>query len=230
MRIDLSKYLTQRYIESLGKQEFEGPVITLARESACPAKKVAARLVENLNELKTDRSKKLPWRWIDKEILSQSAKELDLDPAEIEYIFKFEKKNFLDDILSSQSKKYYKSDRRIRKTIARVVKNIAVEGNVVIVGRGGVAVTHEMERSLHIMLEAPLNWRVERNAQKFCMTEKEATKFTLDIDKKRREFRDYFHGTGTDYTRFDVTYNCMTLSIDEIAESITEMLKTRKFI
>jgi cytidylate kinase len=230
MKIDLSKYLTQRYVESLGKQRFEGPVITISRESACPSKKIAARLVTLLNEVKSLKDKNIPWRWIDKEILSESAKELDLDPAEIEYIFKFEKKNFFDDILSSQSKKYYKSDRRIRKTIASVVRNIASEGNVIIIGRGGVAITREMEHSLHILLEAPLNWRIERNAEMFCMTEKEATRFTLDTDRKRKEFREYFHGSGTDYTRFDVKYNCMTLSIDEIARSIAELMKIREFI
>lgn len=230
MKIDLAKYLTQRYIESLGKQKFEGPVITIARESACPAKKVASCLVSRLDQIKGSKAKDMPWRWITKEILSESAKELNLDPAEIEYVFKFEKKNFFDDILSSQSHKYYKSDRSIRKTVAKVVRNIASEGNVVIIGRGGVAVTREMERSLHIMLEAPLEWRVTRNSEKFCLTEKEALKLTQETDRKRKEFRDYFHGSGTDYTRFDIRYNCMTLKAEEIADSIVNLMKAREFI
>ena len=230
MKIDLSKYLTQRYIESLGQQNFEGPVITIARESACPAKKIATRLVSRLDEIKESKAKDIPWRWINKEILSESARELDLDPAEIEYVFKFEKKNFFDDILSSQSQKYYKSDRKIRSTIAKVIRNISSEGNAIIIGRGGVAICREIERSLHVMLEAPLDWRAARTAQKYCMTDKEAAKFAVNIDKKRREFREYFHGKETDYTRFDVTFNAMTLSVDEIAESIISLMKARNFI
>ena len=230
MKIDLSKYLTQRYVESLSKQDFEGPVITIARESACPAKKIADRLVSKLDKIKVSKAKEIPWRWINKEILSESAKELNLDPAEIEYVFKFEKKNLFDEILNSQSRKYYKSDRKIRKTIANVIRNIASEGNVIIIGRGGVAITHDMERSLHVMLEAPLEWRTARNSQKYCITEKEATKLSLAIDKQRVEFRDYFHGGGSDYTRFDVRYNCMTLSVDEIADSIINLARTRNFI
>ena len=230
MKIDLSKYLTQRYIESQVKQDFEGPVITLARESSCPAQKVATQLASRLDDIKGSKAKSIPWRWINKEVLSESARELNLDPSEIEYVFNFEKKNFFDDILSSQSRKYYKSDRQIRKTISKVVRNIASEGNVIIIGRGGVAITREIERSLHIMLEAPIEWRAIRNAQKYCMTQKEATKFSIDVDRKRREFRDYFHGKGTDYTRFDVRYNCMTLSVEEIADSIIGLMKIRKFI
>ncbi len=230
MKIDISKYLTQRYLESLAKQDYEGPVITIAREFGCPSKKIAARLTERLNELKKSGPKKIPWRWIDKEILSESARELNLDPGDIEYVFKYEKKTFFDDILSSQSKKYYKSDRKIRSTIARVVRNIASEGNVIIIGRGGVAITREIERSLHIMLEAPLEWRALRTAQKHCMTEKEAAKYATEVDRKRQEFRDHFHGHGTNYTRFDVRFNCMTLSVDDITESIINLLHTRKFI
>ena len=119
MKIDLSKYLTQRYQESISEQEFKGPVVTIAREYGCPSQKVASRLADNLNLKGSTLAKKIKWRWINKEIIFQAARELKLDPSEIEYVFNFEKKNLFDDILSSQSRKYYKSDRKIRKTIAR---------------------------------------------------------------------------------------------------------------
>jgi len=230
MKIDISKYLTQRYNESLQHQDFEGPVITIAREFSCPAKKIASRLTARLNVMRDPKAKKIPWRWINKEILSESAKELNLDPSEIDYVFKYEKKTFFDDILSSQSSKYYKSDRIIRSTIAKVIRNISSEGNVIIIGRGGVAITREIEKSLHIMLEAPLDWRAARAAQKYCKTEKEAIKQANNIDQKRKEFREYFHGKESDYTRFDITYNTMTLSVDEITESIISLMQTRQFI
>ncbi len=230
MKIDISKYLTQRYLDSLARQDYEGPVVTISREFGCPTTKIATRLTTRLNEMKKTKAKDIPWRWINKEILSESARALNLDPQEIEYVFKFEKKTFFDDILSSQSRKYYKSDRKIRSTIARVIRSIASEGNAVIIGRGGVAITHEIEKSLHIMLEAPLEWRALRTAEKYCMSMKEAAKYALEIDKKRKEFRDYFHGKGTDYTRFDVKYNCMTLSVENITESIISLMLARDFI
>ena len=66
--------------------------------------------------------------------------------------------------------------------------------------------------------------------QKYSMNEKEAEKYAVEIDKKRKDLRDYYHGRGTDYTRFDVKYNCMTLSIDNIADSILSMMQSRNFI
>ena len=230
MRIDLSKYLTERYLESISEQKFEGPVVTIAREFGCPSKKVAEKLASRLTEINSPLAKKLEWRWISKEILDESARQLNMDPAEIQYVFRYEKKGVFDDILSSYSKKYYKSDRKIRNTIARVIRNIASEGNVIIVGRGGVAITREIEKSLHIHLEAPIGWRALRIGEKFCLTLEEATKYARDIDNKRKAFRDYFHGSGSDYSRFDVVFNAMTLTVDEIVEGTIAMLKLRKLI
>jgi len=230
MRIDLSKYLTERYLESISEQKFEGPVVTIAREFGCPSKKVAEKLASRLTEINSPVAKKLEWRWISKEILDESARQLNMDPEEIQYVFRYEQRGVFDDILSSYSKKYYKSDRKIRNTIARVIRNIASEGNVIIVGRGGVAITREIEKSLHIQLEAPIGWRALRISEKFCLTLEEATKYARDIDIKRRAFREYFHGKGSDYSRFDVIFNAMTLSVDEIVEGTIAMLKLRKII
>ena len=230
MKIDLSKYLTERYQDSMVKQEYEGPVVTIAREFGTTARKIASKLTNHLNQLKDSRAKDIHWRWISKEILAESARELEMDPADIKYIFQYEKKTVFDDILSSQSRKYYKSDRKIRKTVARVIRNIASEGNVVIIGRAGVAITKDIERSLHVKLEAPLEWRALRVSEKYCISLEQARKRAIEIDKKREEFRNYFYGTGSDYTRFDVRYNCMTLSPDDIVCSIVSLLQSRKFV
>jgi cytidylate kinase len=230
MRVDFSRYLTERYLETLSKQAFEGPVITISREVGCPGKKVASSLASQLTNIKSPRAKKIDWRWVSKELLEESAKELGVSPTEIGHVFRYEKRSFMDEILSSQSKKYYKSDRKIRNAIAKVIHNIAIEGNVIIVGRGGVAITRDIEKSFHIHLEAPLNWRALRISERYCISMGEAKKYALDIDKKRAQFRDYFHGKGSDYSFFDVRLNCMTMSIEDITESVIKILQIRKLI
>lgn len=231
MRIDLSRYLEERYRESISEMPYEGPVITISREYGCPAKKISRALVQKLNERKPSRNKKkMPWRWISKEILEESAKELEVDPSEIRYVFRYEKKTIFDDILRSHAKKYYKSDRQIRRTIARVIRNIGIEGNIVIIGRGGVAITRDIERSLHTNIFAPIEWRALRVSQKRDMEIEEAKKYALDIDQKRKELRDSFHGSDTDYTQFDLSLNAMTLSVDDIASIIVSALEIRGMI
>ncbi|MEX0986822.1 MAG: cytidylate kinase-like family protein [Bacteroidales bacterium] len=230
MKVDLSKYKADWYKEDPAKNFYPGPVVTISREMGCEAKKIAALLSDELNRLKQDRGKDYPWRWISKEILNESAKVLNVDSDQIQHVFNYKNRNTLEELLLAQSKDYYTSDLKIRTTIAKVIRTFANNGNTIIVGRGGVAITRDIPRSLHIMLEAPLEWRVIRVASKHDLTMEQARNQIILIDKKRKLFRDYFHGKGTDYTRFDIKLNCMTLEIDTIVKIIVSTLKIRNLI
>ncbi len=230
MKIDLSKYLDIWYKEDPAKNIFPGPVVTLSREVGCPAKKIASDLSEKLNTLKKKHSKDHPWRWIDKEIMMESAKELNVDSSQIQHVFDYKKRGILEDLLMAQSKDYYKSDMKIRTTIAKVIRNFANAGNAIIVGRGGVAITRDIPRSLHIYLEAPLEWRALRVADKYNYTIDQARAYAQNIDKKRSGFRDFFQGKGNDYTRFDIKLNCMTLEPNGLIDIIIGGMRTRSMI
>lgn len=230
MKIDLIKYLTYKIEKEKKEIKEPGPVITISRDYGCPGKKVAEKLVEEINKKMIVKGKDIRWRYVTKEILAEAAKELEMEPEKLKYVFDYETKSVLDDIIASHTYKYYKSDKKIRNTIKKVIRNIANEGNVVIVGRGGVAITRDIAKSLHIKLEAPLEWRVIRVAEKHNISFEDARERVLEIDKKRAEFRELFEGKDTDYTTFDITFNCMTLSIEEIALIIVKAAEIRKLL
>lgn len=231
MKVDLLKYMSERLQEDKSGCPDAGPVITISRLYGCPAKKIAKLLSEELSKKMLAQGKKeQKWNYVTKEILSESARELEMNPDKIRYVFDYKKKGIIDELFSAHSNKYYKSDRKIRNTIARVIRNMACEGNVVIVGRGGVAITRDMPNSLHINLEAPLQWRTLRIAEKFELSFEEAEKSTKEIDKKRKAFREYFEGKNTDYTWFDITFDCMTMSVDEIVSIIIRAVEARHLI
>jgi cytidylate kinase len=119
---------------------------------------------------------------------------------------------------------------KIRTTIAKVIRKFANEGNAIIVGRGGVAITRDIPKSLHIFLEAPLEWRALRVAEKYNKSIDQARTYAQNIDKKRTSFRDFFQGKGNDYTRFDIKLNCMTLEIPDVINIIIGALRTRSMI
>ncbi|NOU19370.1 MAG: cytidylate kinase-like family protein [Bacteroidales bacterium] len=229
-KIDLVKYLIDRHKETHKPCPEPGPVITISREMGCSGTQITQQLVKELNKRFDYKNGEL-WKWVGKEEIQEAAAHaLNLPPEEISYALEAKKKTMMDDILQSFSSKYYKSDRIIRKTVKEVIRSIACHGRVVILGRGGVAITRDIPRSLHINLEAPLEWRALRISEKLDVEQKAAESYILEIDKKREEFRVYFGGVNTDYTRFDITFNSMTLSISEIVEIIIKTMEIRKLI
>ena len=228
----LMKYMERRYKEKQDKppKKEPGPVVTISRETGCPAKRIARILNEKIDRINEEQNREISWKRVSKEILHESAKELNLDPSKIQYVFNYEEKGVWDEVFSSFSTRYYKSDRRIRRTIAEVIKGIANQGNVIIIGRGGVAITKDIPKSLHINLVAPLEWRAIQVYRKTGKELKEAEEYCKDIDQKRKKLRESFQGKHTDYTWFDAYFNCMTLKDEEIADSIIQLMKFKGLI
>jgi cytidylate kinase len=227
MKIDLAQYLKDRYLEHSKPSSDPGPVVTLARESGCPGKKVAHLLTNKLNQ--RFQNKKDEWKWVGKEIFVEAARELELDPEQVENVFKH-KRNIIDQILSAQANKFYKNDRTVLKTMSDVIRSMANDGKVIILGRGGVAITRDMPKSVHIYLEAPLQWRALVISEREHWTLEEAKKYAIETDKERATYRDFYHGKNTDYTWYDARFNCMTLSIEEIVEEIIKLMEIKKLI
>ncbi len=227
-KIDLAKYAR----DCLQKREQNktslspGPVITISREFGCPAKKIACELTDAINNKK----KRNKWCWVSKEILAESADQLGLHPDEIQYVFDYKKKGIVDEIIAAQTKKYYKSDKKIRNTIGNVIKKIAETGNVIIVGRGGAAIAKNIINSLHIKLIGDIEWRAKNVGKKRDMDIDEAIPFILDYDKKRKKFLDYYWGKTSDNSIFDLIYNCSTISSEDIVTSIIHILEKRKIL
>jgi len=229
--------ILQNYLEHRYKQEQEevlepGPVITISRDYGCSGKYLADKLAYRLQQEGRGEEKKGKWRVISKEVLEHSAKELELDPSQIEYVFKYEKKSAVDEILRAVSSKYYKSDRKIKNTIKKVIYNFGENGNTIILGRGGTAITHDIDKAVHVRLIAPIDWRTEVIKKRFKLTNTKKTRdYILDIDKKRAELRNEMAGGVTvDDTHYDILFNASKLSYNQMVQIVMEIMEMRKLI
>ncbi len=223
----LLRYLENRHSESedQSKNKEPGPVITISRQFGCSGKFLANKLAETLNEKLTN--KREQWKVISKEILEKSAKELELDPSQVEYVFRYEKKSAIDDILGALSSKYYKSDRKIRNTIKKVIYSFGKQGHSIILGRCGSSITKNIDRSLHIRLIAPLDWRIQMVKKRFNLSTKKTKNYVLDIEKKRAELRNNLAGHKIEDTHYDLLINVKSFSHDEIADMILEVVNLK---
>lgn len=226
----LRKYLEEKFEDSDADQSFgKLPVITISREFGCPSKLIAKLLAEELNNLskqKILKTKEPAWRYINKEVVIESAHELDIAPSRIRYLFNAEKKSAMDDVFASFSDQY-KSDRKIKKTTRDVVKSFARAGNIILVGRGGVAITQGYPKALHVRLQAPLDWRIQGLSHRQGISEEEAKKTTIETDRKRTALIEIFLGRKYDLSLFDLVFNCQTFEPREIVSGIIHMMKVR---
>ncbi|RLD51587.1 MAG: hypothetical protein DRJ05_18250 [Bacteroidetes bacterium] len=222
------KYFNQILHEEKTKLVETGPYISISRDFGCMANKIAEKLARELS--KRERESKKKWKWINKSILQESSKALELSPSKIEYVFQSQSKTMIDEIVSAMSTRYYKSDKKIRKTIVDVIRAIAKTGYIIIVGRGGVAFAKDNPKSLHIKLVAPVEWRVDRIAKNYKKTKKDALKYIKDIDLERKYLIDNFMGFETDNTIFDIVLNRKSLTEKEILSMIINLLETKKLI
>ncbi|MCT4603073.1 MAG: cytidylate kinase-like family protein [Marinifilum sp.] len=218
----MEKRFESKIIDPKKKMFCEGPVVTISRECGCTAINIANSLAAKLSA-KTGKR----WNVLTKEILERSAKELNLDPAKIEYVFNSKEKSTWDEILAALSSKYYQSDKKIKKTIAEVVQSFACKGNCIIIGRGGVVLTNDIERSFHVKLQAPLEWRAAQLQKIYKRDIKEMLEYADEIDKKREILRNYFNKESLPNTVFDVIYNSKNLSEDHIVDSCLHLMERK---
>jgi cytidylate kinase len=207
-----------------------GPVVTISREYGCPAKRLAGMLSSSLNRIELESYSSHRWQWIGKEILEESAKELNLKSTMVREVATKEQSGVVDDIVMSLSNKYYPGDHKIKKTIGEVIRTFAEQGHVIIVGRGGVSITRDITNSLHIKLQAPLEWRINDVSKKQMISLAEARKKIQLVDTQRALIREFFEGKKVDNGAFDLIFNYMTLDEDDIIATIIRLMESKNLI
>lgn len=230
----LLKYMVDRFNaeEEVGKKQQKNlPFITISREYGCPAKEVAQMVIGQLNCANEKKINAQSWTTLSKEILQAASAELHIDPSRIRKIFNDEKRGAIDEILNAFSDKYYYSDRKILMTLDKVILDFAMHGNVVIIGRGGMAVTRHLPLGVHIRLFAPLEWRIQRLLNSgLCKTMEEAKKLSNQIDFKRNALLKSKTKSENYEDDFDVFYNCRYMTEEEITDSIIQILKGKRLL
>lgn len=226
MKEDLLNYMNRRS-QSLEKTtKKDGPVVTISREKGCPGNSIAEKLVLKLRHV----HKGEHWKTVNKEILELSARELHMNPKKIDHILHSEDKGFFRDLMLSFGEHYYESDVKVKKTIAELIANFSTKGKVVIVGLGGVAITKNIEKSMHIKLYAPYKYRLNIVEKRENMNTEKAREFMDESDVNRVLLIDYFNGLKANDDIFNAQFNCALLGEDEIAHAIVDLMKTRDLI
>lgn len=224
----LIKYMNER-VRQTTKTVFDpGPVITISRECGCGGRIFAEKLTESINQKIKDPAKH--WKWVSKEILSLASEELKINRDKIKNLLNSEEKSFLENIVSLFTDKYYIYDTKIKKVIEEVVRNIAVRGKVVIVGRASETLTADIPRSLRIKLFAPFDWKVTAISERLKISSDEAKKIVVKVDKQRSKFKVDYLDKDYDSNAYDLEFNCAKFNQEEMVDLILRIAEIKALI
>lgn len=167
-------------------------VITISRELGSEGDLIAEQL-----------SRDLGYKRVDKEILSEIAREAGVDVDAV--LAKERSFTQKPKLVSSEMTSLYKKqpgafrkrgqldDQTYAQVLAEALERFAQAGEVIIVGRGGQMVLKDWPQALHVRLFAPLAARVARVIDRFDLSDQAAEQRIKQSDEQKRQYIRYMH-------------------------------------
>ena len=204
-------------------------VITINRELGSGGRTVGRLLAEKLG---------VPF--YDKAVIKALQEKYNLTTAEIERL-KGRKHSWWADVErilkidGGMSMNYYlpqKSDApdlittdEMFKTETLILQDLAVEKSCVVAGRSGFHVFRDHPNHLSILIQASMDYRIERVARKQNMTEEEARKAIEKVDKMRENYvKQYTNTSRYDTRNYDLVITADGKTEDEIIDVILKYI------
>lgn len=200
-----------------------GPVITISRQTGCGARGIAWAICDELNKRKPADKTEGNWRYINREILQESAQQLNLDPAALKSVIDDKNRGIMDEIVGALSKHSHKSDQKILKTVQDVIRQFAVNGKVIIIGRGGANICKDIRLALHIKLVAPEDWRISEIARRLDFSKAYASEYVRKRDLERDLLVTKLFGNKPDSSAYDIEINRSHFTEKELANAIIQL-------
>lgn len=205
-------------------------VITINRELGSGGRTIGRKLAERLG---------VPF--YDKSVIQQLKKKYNLTAEEIERL-KGQKHNWwsefkrsmmmMPNFVAPQVLPDYSSmpdfliTDEIFKAETEILKGIAADGSCVIAGRSGFYIFRDHPNHLSILIQASMEYRINRVMQKQKISAEEAKAIIKEVDEGRENYVKKYTGSSRYDTRnYDLVINADEHGEDEIVEMIIHYLR-----
>lgn len=181
-------------------------------------------------------AKALSFRYLDREILRQAARNMDIEPAMLEK-YDGQPSSLLERVIKSFcfgtpemtgapifKKPVYTRDLFTMES--KIIRQIVDQCGAVIVGRGGFYILKDGPDTFHVFVHAPLDFRIDRIMKARNMDKKEAKKMIQQSDRNRAKFIREMEGVEwTDSRNFHLSLDSCAIGIPACVEIITTLVK-----
>ncbi len=200
------------------------PFITISREFGCSGFRLGLALLAALNPGKMEEEQ---WAVYDRRVFDF----IDGDPELNRRFFEehVQRRNLEFEEYLNSTFGAAPSDLSVFNRWANAMRNLALSGRAVFVGRASHMVTRDILGGLHVRVMAPFEWRVAEHARLNNLTETESRTLTRLKDRERGEFlQRYFGAAPEDVTSFHLVINNALVSEEEMVRMILSLLGVRR--
>lgn len=162
-------------------------------------------------------AKRLGWRLVSRELINQAARDAGVPEVALA---EMDELGLLNIRLSARGWRAYQMQ------VERIIHNLADEGNVVIVGRGGQVVLRARPDVLHVRVVAPLEMRLSWLQQERGLSqEAAAAHLEASCRTRARYIRRSYHVDVNDPSLYHLVINTGLLSLEQAANLIIQALR-----
>jgi cytidylate kinase len=192
------------------------PTITISRQFGAEAYPLA-EILQDLLQKKTGDS----WTIFDKSLIEKVSRETALSEHFLTNLGDASK--IFDALLTMLPGMRTHSDAY--KILSHYIIRIALDGNAIIIGRGGAALTQHLSHCFHFRLEAPLEYRIRSIQKRLGITYDEAKSLVIENQKGRERFIESLLNSSIEGTRFyHAVFNSSKSNSLGIARSIMSLV------
>ena len=197
-------------------------IITIGRELGSGGREIGQKL-----------AKKLGWKFIDKEFIKDAVVKSGLSGDFVEHndqqmtsSEKLLRYISMDNIFNDEN---LSDNDRLFIAQSRIIKDAAVKGNCVIVGRCADVVLDDCDNCFNIFIAADKEFAKKRVAEEFKLTEDEAVEYINKVNHLRSNHYNYYTGrTWGDPSRYDMYIKSSSLGIDKAVDAVYNAVKQEK--
>ncbi|MBV8274990.1 MAG: cytidylate kinase-like family protein [Verrucomicrobia bacterium] len=198
------------------------PAITISRQTGAGALTVANLIAQQLN-VHYQGDPPCPWTVFDRNLAERILEDHQLSTSMERFIPEDAKLPLTDALESALG--LHPSFWLLRQHTVETIRRLAIQGNVILVGRGASAITAELRHVVHVRLVAPLADRVRNFADYHQVAPEKAARLVRETDERRRRYvRTYFDTDTDDPINYDLTINTARSGFEQAAGMIIHVL------
>ncbi len=220
---DIAAQLKTLGIGERREQKIKFPGITISREFGCEGTLLARMLVDRLS---TDQ---YPWVLFHKELITEMSEKEDIQRDLVESISESHRgqvHQYIEHLLAHKP-----TNVALYRKIAETLRILGERGRSVILGSGGGIITAGLPMMLHIRLQAPLVYRIERVSKLLNISPSEARERILASDNKREEFiYEFTHKDVRSPHHYHLIFENSKFDASQITELVCQALKLRNML